>query len=142
MNVDPIDAETAYMIRRTYACPAQSLYDAFLDASVLKTIWRLKAIEIESATVGGTATATMPDDYKEWNFVLTYKELDPPKRLRWFSHFPTHPNKEIRVTVDIRTVDGGAELTFVQENFETSHERDANRQANTGALEKLEKLLD
>ena len=136
-----IDPGTAYVIKRTYACAPQNLYDAFLNAHVLKSIWGLKSINIVSATVGGTAAAAMPAEYKQWDFVLTYKELDPPHRLRWYSYFPTYPTKETRVTLDFRAVDDGTELTFVQENFETSEERDANRQAITAALEKLDGLL-
>ena len=78
---------------------------------------------------------------ENWDFTITYKEIVPNEKLRWIVHFDMFPSKETRATLWFREVPGGTNLTFRQENFENSQERDENRQAISGALKTLESLL-
>jgi len=45
------------------------------------------------------------------------------------------------VTLSFSATAGGSEVTVRMENFETSQERDANREAWEGALKRLEAIV-
>ena len=57
------------------------------------------------------------------------------------THFKRFPSKETRVTLLFAKTADGTRLTLRQENFETSQERNANREALTNALSRLAGLL-
>jgi uncharacterized protein YndB with AHSA1/START domain len=78
---------------------------------------------------------------ENWDFTIIYQEVVPPDRLRWVVHFDRFPSKETRVTLSFKAAAGGSEVTVRMENFETSQERDANRQAWEGALKRLEAIV-
>src|SRR5262245_7296233 len=92
--------------------------------------------------VGGKANAVFIANGQDWSFALTYLEVVPPERLRWLAHFKSFPSKETRVSVRFADVDGGTRLTITMGNFETTEERDANRQAWQQGLRSLAQMLD
>jgi hypothetical protein len=50
-------------------------------------------------------------------------------KLRWVARFKSFPTKEISVAVQLVRIAGGTELTLRMENFESTEECSANRQA-------------
>ena len=76
-----------------------------------------------------------------WDFTIIYREVVLPDKLRWVVHFDRFPTKETRVTLSFKTKEGGSEVTARMENFETSQERDGNKQAWEAALKKLEAIV-
>jgi hypothetical protein len=56
-------------------------------------------------------------------------------------HFDDFPAKETRAALLFSATAGGSEVTVRMENFETSQERDANKQAWEGALRRLESIV-
>jgi len=82
------------------------------------------------ARVGGRAVATFVVDGQDWSFTITYTELALEQgRLSWIARFKSFPSKETRVTVLLRPSGSGTALTLRMGNFESTQERDANRQA-------------
>lgn len=135
-----MDVNTGYEIHRLFPVGPDRLFAAFTDEVILKTIWGLADVSVD-ARVGGTTVAKMQIAGENWNFIMTYTEVVPPRVLRWVTHFERFPRKETRVTLLFAKVADGAELTLRQENFESSQERDANREALTNALNRLAELL-
>src|SRR5262249_40172413 len=89
----------------------------------------------------GKARAKLQISNENWDFTITYKEVVPNEKLRWIVQFDRFPSKETRTTILLTKITEGTKLIFRQENFETSQERDENREAITNALKMLDGLL-
>ena len=128
--MNPTDSKLDYELSRVYPVSAESLFNALIliDATVLKKIWGVQQITVD-ARVGGRTSAIYIDAGQDWSFTITYTEVVPNRTLRWLTHFKSFPTKETRVTVLLKDAATGTELTIRMENFETTEERDANRQA-------------
>ena len=125
----PANTGIEYELSRTYSASSDALFNALTTAAVLKRIWGVQEIDVD-ARVGGQAVATFVVDGQDWSFTITYGELSRENgRLRWVARFKKFPSKETRVTVLLKRVDDGTALTLRMENFESTEERDANRQA-------------
>ena len=138
--MNTIDHNTAYELSKVFPVTQEKLFNAFIDETTLKKIWGVSSITID-ARPGGHARAALEFDNENWDFTITYKEVIPNEKLKWIVHFDRFPGKEILATLWFRKTTGGSEVTVRQENFETSQERDANRQAWERTLQTLEDLL-
>jgi len=139
-TLDSIDNSTAYEISREFPATQETLFRSFIDEATLKSIWGVSSITVE-AKPGSNARAILQIDNENWNFTITYQEVVPSDKLRWVVHFDRFPSKEIRVTLWFQPATNGARVTVRMENFESSEERDANKQAWEGALRTLEGLI-
>ena len=82
------------------------------------------------ARVGGQAVAIYIVEGQDWSFTITYTELRRDDgRLGWVVRFKNFPSKETSVSVRLTQADKGTVLTLRMENFESTEECDANRQA-------------
>ena len=135
-----MENDTTYELSRVFAVAPGKLFSRFLDEATLKTIWGVSQITID-ARPEGRARAQLTINDENWDFTITYKEIVPSQTLRWIVHFDRLPSKEIKVTLRFKEIAAGTELTLRMENFESSNERDQNRQAWEAALETLEGLL-
>ena len=138
--MDTLDNSTAYELSKVFRVAPEKVFRSFIDEATLKNIWGVSEIKID-ARPGGQARAKLQFGDENWDFTLNYKEIIPNEKLRWIVHFDRFPSKEIRATLLFTKVPEGTRLIFRQENFQTSEERDDNRQANSEALEKLDSLL-
>jgi uncharacterized protein YndB with AHSA1/START domain len=125
-----------YQLTRSYPVSAERLFAALTDATVLKKIWGVQDITVDTR-VGGKAVAVFVDGGQDWSFTITYAEVVPNRRLKWVTHFHRFPTKETHVTVLFDDAAPGTELTIRMQNFESADERDANRQAWERGLEAL-----
>ena len=91
--------------------------------------------------VGGKARAVYVTSGEDWSFTITYTDVVPGHSLRWITHFSAFPTKETRVTALFREADKGTDLLVRMENFETTEERDANKEAWRAALATLGDIL-
>jgi uncharacterized protein YndB with AHSA1/START domain len=139
-TVETIDQTRTYELSHAYPVSQTTLFNAFLNAAVLKDIWGVSSITVD-ATLGGLARAKLTVDGVNWDFTLTYQELIRPDKLRWIVHFDHFPSKEARATLSFLATAAGSAVTVRMENFETSEDRDANRQAWEAGLKKLEAIL-
>lgn len=140
LTMNKSDTTKAYELSRVFATSPDKVFNTFIDETTLKKIWGVSEIKID-ARPGGEARAKLQIDNENWNFTIIYKEVIPYEKLSWVVHFDRFPAKETRATLLFRKLTDGTELTFRQENFETSQERDDNRQANEHALRILDSLL-
>ena len=138
--MDTIDKNTAYELSHNFHVPEATLFNAFINPATLKELWGVSSITVD-ARPSGQARAKLTIDNENWDFTLTYQELVPHNKLLWVVHFDRFPSKETWVTLSFRATAGGSEVTIRMENFETSQERDANRQAWEGALKRLEAIV-
>jgi uncharacterized protein YndB with AHSA1/START domain len=123
------DSGIGYELSKTFSASPEALFDALTSAVVLKRIWGVQEIDVD-ARVGGRAVAKYVVDGQDWSFTITYTDLDRDKgRLRWVARFKSFPAKETRVYVQLTRVSGGTELTLRMENFESTEECNANREA-------------
>lgn len=135
------DSVIAYELSRTYAAPAEAIFDALTNSAVLKRMWGVQEIDVD-ARVGGETIATYVIEGQDWSFIITYTELARDGgRLGWVTRFKNFPLKETRVTVVLHEADNFTTLTLRMENFESTEERDANRQAWEKGLEILGDFL-
>src|SRR5262245_9156337 len=105
------DSNIGYELTKKYPVSPQRLFDALIDATVLKRIWGVQQITVD-ARVGGKAEALYVVGGQDWSFTITYAELVPNHTLRWIAHFKSFPTKETRVSVLLKEVDKGTELTL------------------------------
>ena len=138
--MDTLDNSTAYELSRVFSAAPETVFRSFIDEGTLKQIWGVSEIIID-ARREGQARAKLQIGNENWDFTLTYKEIVPNEKLRWIVHFDRFPSKETRATLLFIKVPEGTKLIFRQENFQTSEERDDNRQAITEALKTLDSLL-
>ena len=90
--------DTVYELTRFFSVPQEKLYKAFIKEEILKKIWGVSSITID-ACPGGTANARLEINGQNWNFVITYREMIPNKKLTWIVHFEKFPSKETRVNL-------------------------------------------
>jgi len=127
--MSPTDSSISCELSRRFSVFPEALFDALTSAMVLKRIWGVQEIDVD-ARVGGQASAIYVVDGQDWSFTITYTELARDKgRLKWIARFKSFPFKETRVAVQLTRVNGGTVLTLRMENFESTEECDANRQA-------------
>ena len=127
--MNPTDTGIEYELSRTYSASSAALFHALTSSMVLKRMWGVQEITVD-ARVGGRAVATFVVDGQDWSFTITYTELALEQgRLSWIARFKSFPSKETRVTVLLRPSGSGTALTLRMGNFESTQERDANRQA-------------
>ena len=138
--MDEIDNNTAYELTSVFPGAQATLFNAFINAAILKEIWGLSSITVD-ARPNGQAHAQLEIGNENWDFTITYQEVVPYDKLRWVVHFDRFPSKETRVTLWFKTTTGGAEVKVRMENFENSQERDANRNAWEGALKTLAEVI-
>ena len=134
------DSKTAYELSQTYPVSQERLFGALTDPTVLKTIWGVQQITVD-ARVGGRAHAVYIEGGQDWSFTITYTEVLPNRKLNWITHFKSFPTKETRVTVLFKEADKGTELIVRMANFETTEEREANKQAWQRGLAILADIL-
>jgi uncharacterized protein YndB with AHSA1/START domain len=72
----------------------------------------------------------------------TYREVEAERRLVFTWQWVTLPDRESLVTVELRPVAEGTELTLTHARFFDEAARDAHRQGWGGALDKLQALLE
>jgi uncharacterized protein YndB with AHSA1/START domain len=129
-----------YEISKEFKAAPEIVFRSFIDEETLKKIRGVSAIKID-ARPEGKARAKLQIGNENWDFTITYKEVVPNEKLRWIAHFDRFPSKETRTTLLLTKVPEGTRLIFRQENFQTSQERDENRQAIAEALKTLDGLL-
>src|SRR5258705_2552964 len=102
-------SDTAYELSRSFPVPAEKLFNAFINEDVLKKIWGVSSISID-ARPGGKAHAKLEFNGDNWNFIITYKEVQPFEKIKWIVHFERFPSKETRVTLLFKEADDGTDF--------------------------------
>lgn len=145
------DPNTTLELSRDFTAERERVFGAFLDATVLQTIWSAEAYKIVEivvdARVGGGWSLTMRDEVTGVNGHCTarYLEIERPARIVWHTKWidgPLAVAPEARVTLEFKVIDGGTRLKLVHEFFPNREIRDHHRGGWESCLDRLAKLLE
>lgn len=133
------------VIRRIKASP-QTVFAAFVEPAHILKWWGPDAAPTLLAEmdvrVGGRFRVVFETlDGERHENRGEYLEIDPPARLVMAWWWASTPERRSRVTVSIRPVNSGSELTVRHEMFFDEASRDSHLRGWNGALDKLERLL-
>ena len=133
------------LVRRLKAPPAK-VYAAWTDPGMMARWWGPDAGPVLSAEAdvrpGGRFSVVFRLlDGTEHNSLGEYREVVPDKKLVFTWHWVSTPERESLVTVLLRPVDKGTELTLIHERFFDEAARDGHREGWGGMLDKLEALF-
>ena len=133
------------LVRRIKASPAR-VYAAWTQPELMLRWWGPDAGPVLSAESdprpGGRfrcVFCTMNGERHECSGV--YRDVEPARRLVFTWQWVTMPERETLVTVELRPVPEGTELTLTHAQFVDEAARDAHRWGWSGALDKLEALF-
>jgi len=133
-------------VQREIAAPAETLFDAWLDAESLGTWMRPRAISETRAETdpreGGGFRIVMVRDEEELLHQGTYREIDRPNRLvfTWSSAATDH--RDSVVTVTFAPTDSGSTMVEIhQVGLPDEGSRADHTEGWSAALAKLERLV-
>jgi uncharacterized protein YndB with AHSA1/START domain len=136
----------AVEIKRVYAAPRDKIFAAWTDPKKLSAWFKPSeqmSVEIQAdVQVGGRYRfrITSPDGVQHISYG-EYREIVPPKRLVFTWAWESGLVTDSLVTVSLRAVEGGTELTLRHERLATEDLRERHGKGWSGCLEQLEKFL-
>jgi len=114
------DAKPAIVVVRRFDASPERVFDAWLDPQIARQ-WLFSTPDGEmvraetDARVGGRFTFTERRDGEDVEHVGEYLVVDRPSRLVFTFAVPKYSTEYDRVTVEIRRLDKGCELTLTNE---------------------------
>ena len=141
------NARTTLTLTRHVKAPAERVFQAWTSGEALKRwfgpsdsmIVSVADIDVE---VGGRYRIVMQEPGGEAHRVGgVYREIVPNERLVFTWAWESTPERESIVTVALRPVDGGTELTLTHVQFFDEAARDRHAHGWTGSLERLARHL-
>jgi uncharacterized protein YndB with AHSA1/START domain len=133
------------LVRRIKAPPAK-VFAAWTEPEMLAHWFGPHRTRVEIAEadprVGGRFHVVMVEDSGERHDISgTYSEVEPQRKLAFTWGWVTMPERESRVTVTLRPIEDGTELTLQHEQFADVKARDDHREGWSEAFERLEGYL-
>ena len=136
--------EFAVTVRREIAAPAETLFDAWLDAESLGTWMRPRVISETRAETdpreGGEFRIVMVRDQSDLLHQGTYREIDRPSRLvfTWSSAATNH--RDSVVTVTFEPLESGSTMVEIhQVGLQDEESRAGHTEGWSDALAELER---
>ncbi|HWG84804.1 MAG TPA: SRPBCC domain-containing protein [Deinococcales bacterium] len=139
----------SFTVTRRFPVPRERVFDAWTRPELFARWFGTEAVDVPlesvvlDARVGGEWRAVMylPDDSRI-NWVGEYTEVRPPERLAFtMSDDPSAPAGD-PITVDLREVAGGTEMTVTQPRGDFSDEQVEQTIAGyNGFFDAMEKVL-
>ncbi|MGH8865428.1 MAG: SRPBCC family protein, partial [Burkholderiales bacterium] len=130
------DPNTTLELSRDFQAERERVFGAFLDPTVLQTIWSADAYKIVEMTVdarvGGGWRLAMRDEATGGvsHCTARYVEIKRPVRIVWRTKWldgPLADAPEARVILEFGAIEGGARLKLTHEFFPDSQTRDHHR---------------
>lgn len=118
--MNPQPQKTLVQLTRGFSAPAERVFEAWLDARTAgKWLFATPAgkmgkVEID-ARVGGSYLIVEGREGIDVEHIGEYLEIDRPHRLVFILKVPKYSQESTTVTVEIRTLDSGCELTLTHE---------------------------
>jgi len=138
---------TKVSITHRFSASAERVFDAWLDPEkagkflFATATGQMVRVEID-ARVGGTFTIVDRRNGEDVTHVGTYLELDRPRRIVFMLSVPKYSQDMEKVTIEIKALGDGCELTLTHEMRPESAELERRAIAGwTGILEVLSELL-
>ncbi|MEA3137765.1 MAG: hypothetical protein QOJ26_266 [Thermoplasmata archaeon] len=145
------DGTTSLRLVRVIKAPAQRIYDCFLDADAyaqwLPPNGFVAHVDKMEPKVGGKFRMSFSTISKSWTqaFGGTYKELVPGKRIVHTDRFETKDASqqgEMTVTIDLKPVAGGTEVTIVQSGIPKGPSADGAPYGWSQSLDNLARMCE
>ena len=136
--------EFTVTVRREIAAPAETLFDAWLDAERLGTWMRPREISETRAETdpreGGDFRIVMVRDGSEILHRGTYREIDRPTRLVFTWTSPATDHRDSVVTVSFEPLDNGSTMVEIhQVGLPDDESRAGHTEGWSDALVQLER---
>jgi uncharacterized protein YndB with AHSA1/START domain len=133
------------LVRRIKASPAK-VYAAWTRPEQMMRWWGPDGGPVLSAEAdvrpGGRFRVVFRTmDGEEHDSRGVYREVEPGRRLVFTWQWVSTPERESLVTVELRAIPEGTELTFTHAQFHDEAVRDSHRWGWSGAFDKLERLF-
>jgi uncharacterized protein YndB with AHSA1/START domain len=136
------NAASLTLVRRYRASPAQ-VFGAWTDAEALARWWgphhtRVETAEVDARPGGRFRTVLVEIESGARHEVSgRYSEVEPERRLVFSWAWSSAPERVSRVTVTLRPVPEGTELTLVHDRFADAGTATRHRRGWTESLERL-----
>lgn len=134
------------LVRRYQAAP-EKVWRALTQPEALKQ-WmgpsddfKCRVAEIDLRVGGRYHIGMQSPDGQMHNVSGVYREVVPNQKLVYTWAWKTTPDRESLVTVALRAVDDGTELTLTHEQFFDAEARDHHDQGWQGCFARLERFL-
>ena len=149
-------AKLSVRVSRFIQAPPQDVFEAWIKPEFRKKWWLTArgegptTCEIDARPGGryclkqlGSGLETPQDDTYEWVMEGEFLEVVAPKRLvfTWNVNDPDEPVVDQRVTVELREVDRGTEVTITHEGILSSRVHEGTEQGWTKALQNLAEFV-
>ncbi|HEX8374466.1 MAG TPA: SRPBCC domain-containing protein [Geminicoccaceae bacterium] len=133
------------LVRRIKALPAK-VYAAWTDPVTMARWWGpdpgpALSAEADVRPGGRFRVVLRGEDGEQHDSRGTYREVVPGEKLVFTWHWASTPERESLVTVLLRPVGDGTELTLIHERFFDEAARDRHSEGWSGALDKLQALF-
>jgi uncharacterized protein YndB with AHSA1/START domain len=145
MTSVPLAEPSLTLVRRIKA-PPRTVFAAFVEPTHIMKWWgpdagRALAAETDVRVGGRFRVMFETLDGERHENRGEYLEIDPPARLVMAWWWASTPERRSRVTVSIRAISDGSELTIHHEMLFDVATRDNHLWGWNGTLDKLERLL-
>lgn len=129
------------LVRRIKAAPA-AVFEAWTRAEILATWWgphhtRVIDAEIDAREGGGFRVVLEEDSGARHEVGGVYAVIDPPKRLVFSWAWTNAPERVSRVTVVLRAISEGTEVTLTHDRFADEGTATRHRRGWTESLDRL-----
>ena len=126
--------------------PTAKVYAALTDPEKIVRWWGPDTGPTVSATAdvrpgGHFKVVFRTEDGREYTNYGVYREVVKDEKLVFTWHHPEAPERDSLVTVLLKAVDGGTELTLIHEGLPDEKTRDSHRDGWKGALNKLQAFV-
>jgi len=157
LETAPAASNIMLTLTRVIRAPRARVYEAWTDPEVIKQWFGPVGMYCPSATsdarVGGAyslaaqptpaAIAADPACANRGGIATGSYTRIVPNELLEFTWKPSwNPGEQSLVTISLRDVDGGTEITLRHENFGSEQSRNSHNQGWTGCLDKLAAALE
>jgi uncharacterized protein YndB with AHSA1/START domain len=142
MSSDKRSLTLVYSIK----APTAKVYAALTDPEKIVRWWGpdggpTVSAEAEVRPGGHFRVVFRTEDAKEYTNHGVYQEVVKDEKLVFTWHHPEAPERDSLVTVLLKAVEGGTELTLIHEGFPDEETRDSHRDGWKGALNKLQAFV-
>ncbi|MEK4115893.1 SRPBCC domain-containing protein [Paenibacillus sp. FSL W8-0919] len=109
---------TTLVMKRIFQVSPERVFDAWLNPEMMRkwlfTMEATNKIARNEPHVGGTWEIVDHRGGKDYRAIGEYREIDPPRRLVFTFRMPQFSDTEDIVTVELKRVEDGCEMTFTQ----------------------------
>ena len=141
------DSRHVVRIERTFAAPAEHVFDAWTSPEVMRRWfhpapdWDTPEAEVDLRVGGKVRVVMRKPDGTEVEAQGEYTLIDRPRRLTMTWTFSDHPSNEQLIELSFSESEGSTTVLMVNSGISTDERRDAQDEGWRGCLDELERAL-